>query len=50
MRRNVWEPGILGGIERGCTSCRLRRELAKIIAAWPSLPEPIRREMLAVVG
>jgi hypothetical protein len=24
--------------------------LAKIVAAWPSLPEPIRRAMLALIG
>ena len=25
-------------------------ELAKIVAAWPSLPEPIRRAVVAFVG
>jgi hypothetical protein len=24
--------------------------LTKIVAAWPSLPEPIRRAMLALIG
>jgi hypothetical protein len=25
-------------------------ELARIVAAWPKLPEPIRRAMLALIG
>jgi hypothetical protein len=25
-------------------------DLARIVAAWPTLPEPIRRAMLALVG
>jgi hypothetical protein len=25
-------------------------DLARIVTAWPSLPEPIRRAMLAVIG
>ncbi|HEV2969861.1 MAG TPA: hypothetical protein VGY55_07720 [Pirellulales bacterium] len=25
-------------------------ELSKIIAAWPMLPEPIRRAMMALIG
>jgi hypothetical protein len=25
-------------------------DLAKIVATWPSLPEPIRRAMLALIG
>jgi hypothetical protein len=25
-------------------------DLAKIVAAWPSLPEPIRRAILGLIG
>jgi hypothetical protein len=31
-------------------AAELPPELAKIVAAWPSLPEPIRRAMLALIA
>jgi hypothetical protein len=39
-----------GGAESGAVSAELPPDLAKIVAAWPNLPEPIRRAMLALVG
>ena len=44
-RENRWGAET-GGVESGASD----PDLAKIIAAWPSLPEPIRRAMLALVG
>jgi hypothetical protein len=31
-------------------ACSNLDDLAKIVAAWPSLPKPIRRAMLALIG
>jgi hypothetical protein len=35
---------------RDAESDALDPHLARIVAAWPTLPEPIRRAMLALVG
>lgn len=34
----------------GARPSEIDRDLARIIAAWPSLPEPIRRALLALIG
>jgi hypothetical protein len=42
------KPGVVesGGAESGAFD----PDLTKIVAAWPSLPEPIKRAMLALIG
>lgn len=37
------------GAESGAVGAR-DPDLARLIAAWPTLPEPIRRAILALVG
>jgi hypothetical protein len=39
-----------GGAESGAVGAPLDSDLARIVAAWPTLPEPIRRAMLALIG
>ncbi len=40
-----------GGAESGAPAApTLDPELARIVAAWPDLPDPIRRAVLALVG
>ena len=36
--------------QAGITLNKADRDLAKIVAAWPSLPEPIKRAMLTLIG
>ena len=44
---HVW---ITGGAESGAVRVELSPDLAKIVAAWPNLPEAIKRPMLAMIG
>jgi hypothetical protein len=49
------KPGFRAAVPKrctpGCTSAEgLDSDLAKIVAAWQALPEPIRRAMLALIG
>ena len=37
------------GCTAGCTNSPNDPELALLLAAWPTLPEPIRRAMLAMI-
>jgi hypothetical protein len=42
-----------GGADSGALSadcCTIDPDLATIIAAWPTLPDAIRRAMLALIG
>jgi hypothetical protein len=41
-----------GGAESGAVApdAAAYSDLARIVAAWPTLPEPIRRAMLALIG
>jgi hypothetical protein len=39
-----------GNAESDARLPELPPDLAKIAAAWPSLPKPIRRAMLALIG
>lgn len=40
-----------GGAESGALAAlALDPELARVVAAWPTLPEPIRRAVLALVS
>lgn len=38
------------GAPAGSTPDVLDADLARIVASWPTLPEPIRRAMLALIG
>lgn len=41
----------VGGAESGALAQKaLDPDLSRILAAWPTLPEPIRRAVLALVG
>ena len=45
------EQEVTSGDFSACSNaCSNLEDLAKIVAAWPSLPEPIRRAMLALIG
>jgi hypothetical protein len=39
-----------GDAESDAVGARIDPDLARIVAAWPTLPEPIRRAMLALIG
>lgn len=39
-----------GNAESDAVWTVLPPEVARVVAAWPNLPEPIRRAMLALVG
>ena len=49
---NAGKTGVLESRDPKCDPFpkTLGSDLAKIVAAWPSLPEPIRRAMLALIG
>jgi hypothetical protein len=51
-RRNN-APAIAGGAKSGALADRFTcqdPDLQRLIDAWPTLPEPIRRAMLALIG